>query len=283
MDRSFEGLLISFLLHIVLVVLFFNLPAPPPPKGDEKTEITIVDPTPIHKKSQNIVTETEKKVEDLKDLKDTADFLSQFTKRVKKQIIARENGPTKNSQPTPIPIKPRETSERNRVAGLDSQNDGRREDGIGLPPPGGNQALRQMAIGSSSIAEYVPGVEQGEFTALNTDQFTYYGFYARINDQVRNRWVSGIRSYVGSLSVEQQAALSKMDRQTVVEIILDKDGEYKTHVVHHSSGDRTLDQLTVSAFKSAAPFLNPPKGMIDSEGKIHLHYGFVVRFRPPLG
>jgi hypothetical protein len=27
--------------------------------------------------------------------------------------------------------------------------------------------------------------------------------------------------------------------------------------------------------------LNPPKGMIEADGNIHLRYGFHIRFRPP--
>lgn len=284
MDKSFEGLLISVLLHIVLVVLYFNAPSIPSSTDSGQTEITILDqaPTPPSK-AKSIVTETDKQDKPPMDLKDTADFLSQFTKRVKKQIVARNNGETRNSQPTPIPLQAKPTAEKKRVAGLESDRKGVEDEGVGLAPPGGNQAMRQVAIGPSSIAEYIPGVEQGEFTALNTDQFTYYSFYARINEQVRNRWVSAVRNYTSSLSPKDIEQLSKYDRQTVVEIILEPDGEFSSSVLQHSSGDRTLDQTTIQAFRAAAPFLNPPRGVLESDGKVHLRYGFIVRFRPPFG
>lgn len=283
MDKSFEGLLFSIAIHALFVVLFLNMPAPNFSSGSDKTEITILEPTPAPKsKAKAFVTETEKKDPELKDLQSAADYLSQFAKRVKKQIVARNNGETRNSQPSVIPLRPKPTPGK-RVAGMETQDNARREEGIGLPAPGGNTAMRQVAIGPSSISEYIPGVQQGEFTALNTDQFTYYSFFARINEQIRNRWVAGIRNYVGSLSQSDQEKLAKGDRQTVVEIILTSDGEYHSSVLQHSSGDRTLDQTTVDAFRAAAPFLNPPRGMVEEDGFIHLRYAFVVQFRPPLG
>lgn len=281
-DKSFEGLLFSLLLHAVLVFVYFRLPSVPAFKNAERTEITILE-APPKAKAQSFVTETEQKETQLKDLKDTADYLSQFTKRVKKQIVARNNGPTRNSQPTVIPLQPKDTYDRNRVAGLDTQTNSRRQEGIGLPTPGGNQSMREVAIGPSSIGEYIPGVEVGEFTALNTDQFTYYSFFARINEQVRNRWVSAIRNYMSTLSQRELEQLSKSDRQTVVEIILTPQGEFSSSVLQHSAGDRALDQTAIEAFRNAAPFLNPPRGMVEEDGLIHLRYGFVVRFRPPLG
>ncbi|MBX3022823.1 MAG: TonB family protein [Bdellovibrionales bacterium] len=282
MDKSFEGLLFSLAIHALLVVAFFNMPSKPFFADGDRTEITLIEKP--QSKAKAFVTETEKqKPPELVDVKDAADYLSEFTKRVKKQIVARNSGPTRNSQPTVIPLRPKEVHDRGRVAGMDTQPRARREEGVGLPTVGGNQSMREVAIGPSSVAEFIPGVEQGEFTALNTDQFTYYSFFARINEQIRNRWVTGIRNYMAQLSTKDHEMLSKIDRQTVVEIILTPNGEFSSSVLEHSSGDRVLDQTTVDAFRAAAPFLNPPRGIVESDGFIHLRYGFVVRFRPPLG
>ncbi len=238
---------------------------------NEPTEITIVEKS--DKRAQTFVTETEKKEPDLRaKLNDQADFLSAFTKRVKKQIVARDSGRTIN-QKAQKPLK----GDAQGIAGMQARGEG---DGF-LRPGSGGQAMRQVAIGASSISEHIPGVEVGDFTALNTDQFTYYSFFARINEQVRNRWIALIRQYVDNLAQRDLEVLSRMDRQTVVEIILTPGGEFSTSVLHNSSGDRHLDQTTVEAFRAAAPFLNPPQGMIESDGLIHLRYGFHIRFRPP--
>lgn len=288
-DKSFEGLLFSLGIHAILVLLLLNISVPPSSLHSDRTEITIVEEKKQEdpkSKAQTFMTETEKKEKDLKDLKDTADYLSQFTKRVKKQFVARNNGPTRNSQPTVIPLAPKNTSGQNRVAGKDTdsqQKTNTPEDrGIGLPPPGGSQGMSQVMLGPSSIQEYIPGLEANDFTMLNTDQFTYYAYYDRINKQVPHRWIAGIRSYISRMSTHDLAVLARMDRETVGEIILTSEGDFSSSVLHHSSGDRNLDEITVEAFRDAAPFLNPPKGMIEGDGKIHLRYRFMARFRPPI-
>lgn len=75
--------------------------------------------------------------------------------------------------------------------------------------------------------------------------------------------------------------LARMQRRTVIEIVIDPNGEYEIGRVLESSGAKGLDQTSVEAFRVAAPFLNPPKGLVESDGKIRLKYGFVVEFRPP--
>jgi protein TonB len=280
-DKSFEGLLASLALHAALVLLLWRMPFTPAPAMDDRTEVTLLEKTPEPSKVKAFVTETEKQADQVEDLSDSADLLSQLTKRVKKQMRARLNGPTRNSRLRLAPQLNTHEEKPRGVAGNEPATP--REDGVGLPAPGGGQSLRTVAIGPSSIAEFIPSVQEGAFTALNTDQFTYYSFFSRINEQVRNRWIDNIRAYVGNLSQKDLEILSTRDRQTVIEIILDRKGEFTSAVLQNSSGDRALDQTTVAAFRAAAPFLNPPRGMIEDDGHIHLHYGFVVRFRPSFG
>jgi len=261
-DRSFEGLIFSLIIHALLVWALWLAPKVDLTPAPSPTEIVLVETAT--KKSKSFVMETERQ-ESLRELKDSADLLSQFTKRVKKQMKARESGPTVNAgfePPTPQPqaqVQPPEPG------------------GIGAQSP----AMRHLAIGRSTIGEHIPGVEEGAFTALNTDQFTYYSFFARIGEQIRNRWVANVREYVSRLSQAERETLSKSDRNTVIEIVLNPQGHYTRSLIHQTSGDRRLDQTTLQAFQDAAPFLNPPRGLIEADGFIHLKYAFVVRFRPP--
>lgn len=264
--------MLSLCLHALLVWLLLRAGGAPIVNPQTPTEITIVENDTS--KAQTFVTETESK-DVYEKLKEQADYLSQFTKRVQKQIKARRNDRTQNLNLNPAtPSTPAKT----QVAGMDAQKE-RGE--LNAFHPHTQDALKQVAIGVSSIAEHIPGIEEGAFTALNTDQFTYYAFFNRINEQIRNRWISGVRGYMGVLTAAEQESLSKFDRQTVIEIILTRDGRFSNSVLHKSSGDRRLDMTTVEAFRSAAPFLNPPTGLIESDGTIRLKYGFLVRFRPP--
>ncbi|HMN69310.1 MAG TPA: TonB C-terminal domain-containing protein, partial [Bdellovibrionales bacterium] len=83
------------------------------------------------------------------------------------------------------------------------------------------------------------------------------------------------------LSRQELESLSRKNRQTVVEIVLSRTGEFTGSLVHGTSGDGELDQTSVESFKRAAPFLNPPQGMVESDGRIRLKYAFHLRFRPP--
>lgn len=278
MDKSFEGLLFSVVVHVLVLWLLLFAKLPKPTVSQDATQITLIE-KPSQEKHKGFVTETDKKEPDLKDLKDSADFLSQFTKRVKKQMKARNNGPTVNAQPKQaLNLNPT----RQHVAGQKSTDREKSDDGVGMPrEQGGSQAMRTVAIGQSSLAEYIPGIDEGAFTALNTDQFTYYTFFARMNEQVRNRWVSLMRNYINSLSAQDLEKLSRRERQTLIEIVLGPDGQFRNALLHTSCGEQQLDRIPAQAFQAAAPFPNPPHGMIEEDGLIHLKYAFVLQFRPP--
>lgn len=276
MDRSFLGLLFSIVIHGLILWLLLTMKLPAVVPHETPTEITLIEKD--NKKSQTFVTETTKKEDVFDKLKDQADYLSQFNKRVKKQMKARDSGPTVNRTQN-LNLKPTEQVTEN--AGKKSQAP--KGDGPGLLSPNGGAQLRQVAIGASSISENIPGVEEGAFTALNSDQFTYYAFFARINEQVRNRWVSMIRNYMSSLSQDELAHLAKINRETIVEIILNRSGEYVRSTVHSSSKVNDLDRAAFESFRRAAPFVNPPQGLVENDGFIHLQYAFVVTFRPTFG
>jgi protein TonB len=234
-------------------------------------EVQILDKPVGKSKAMHVVPEADLKPVN-EEVKDTAEFLSQFTKRVKKQLVAPDRGKTVNAQ-----NKPQAVSQK--VAGMQQP-----PSPDGMMKPGGQNGeaqFKNIVIGQSSLAEFIPGIREGSFTALNTDQFTYYTFFNRINEQVRYRWIANMRNYMSRLTQQDLAALSKIDRHTVFEIILDREGKFVDSVLQNSSGDRHLDQAATDAFRDAAPFPNPPHGMIEQDGLIHLRYHFVVYFNPP--
>jgi len=42
------------------------------------------------------------------------------------------------------------------------------------------------------------------------------------------------------------------------------------------SGIQDLDDAAVEAFKAAAPFPNPPKGIVDEDGTIRIRWDFIL-------
>ncbi len=283
MDKSFEGLFISVLFHAFLVwlIIFAKLPVYHPVQ-ESPTEVTLVERSDKKAKKQQFVTDPDFKPKPkLEDAKDAADFLSAFTQRVKKQMRAAHNGPTQNAQPMPAQ-KSLDKSQQGVSGSGQMVAQHQEEDGVGMPAAGKQgDVMHTVAIGQSSIGEYIPGVQEGSFTALNTDQFTYYAFFARMNEQVRYRWVSLIRGYMGVMNDSELQRLGTRDRQTMIEITLGPGGEYRGAIVGNSSGVKRLDEFAADAFQMAAPFPNPPRGMVEKDGLIHLNYAFLVRFGPP--
>ena len=58
------------------------------------------------------------------------------------------------------------------------------------------------------------------------------------------------------------------DRHTVFRVTLDKTGNLKRLVMLKHSGLEFMDNEARAAFKRAAPFVNPPKGLVNSDGLI---------------
>ncbi len=59
-------------------------------------------------------------------------------------------------------------------------------------------------------------------------------------------------------------------------ITLDSKGLLETVQVIGTSGLEDMDQSAVEAFRAAAPFPDPPVGIIDPDGKIRIRWDFVL-------
>jgi TonB family protein len=281
-DQSFKALILSLVVHALLSLLFFKLPSQNETPVVRPVEITIVESS---KRFRNPVTETATEdISPLKKLKDEATVLSQLTKRVREQVVARRIGKTKN-RPGQAPIESDEQRSHG-TSGLSADarvNPNLQFKGVGpslvQPGAGSSPFGKQIVVGESTRDFIIPGVKEGAFTALNSDRFTYYTFFARINEQIGSRWVQNMRGFIETLSRSAFGELAARDRVMEVDVQLNQKGEFQRALVMRSSGFKGFDQAIVQAFQDAAPFLNPPRGMIDADGLVHLQYGFMVQWR----
>lgn len=281
-DQSFQGLVLSLGLHLLLfwLALSFLPQSETLQPREEQVEVEYIQNP--RDKSRSFVSELGRDTL-LKDLKDKADFFSQYNRRVREQMVAKQTGKTQN-RTGEAPFE----SDEARSHGINGDSlgapgrPGEKAFGPGVPlGQGGSGPFgKQVVVGASTLGEYIPGVKEGSFTALNTDRFTFYTFYNRLNEQLRSRWVQRIRNYTDGLGPEGLKQLAEMERITQVEVLLTPKGQLIRTLVHKSSGDRSVDDAAVLAFQDAAPFPNPPQGMVQEDGIIHLHYGFVVQWSP---
>lgn len=135
--------------------------------------------------------------------------------------------------------------------------------------------------GLSTVGEDLPeDIKLGDFTALNTDRHLYYTFFARIEEQIRPRWVSYVKSVLRTMQATDQRLGQRESWTTKLEILLDGDGRFVKALLYSTSGVRGFDAAPVQAFRDASQFPNPPAEMIEDDGLIRLQYNFSVYESP---
>lgn len=134
--------------------------------------------------------------------------------------------------------------------------------------------------GLSTTGEQLPSdIQIGDFTALNTDRFMFYTFYARIEEQIRHRWVRYVKAAIfggGDLREGQNEYVTNL------EIILNREGDFVRAIIHDGSGSRDVDAAPILAFREAKRIPHPPREMVKDDGTIRLYYSFHVDQLPPL-
>ena len=280
-----QALIISVLVHLVLVLLLERTPPALDLNDRKPIEIEIVD-KPNTARSQQFVTDTNTG-EVIAKADSPARFVSKDTRRVREESIASLSGPTQNSKQKGNKSDSKSRSRAEdllRKENIDFRDllPSKAESDIAVKARSREQAnpgIVALLEKVSSISEYIPGVKNGHFTSLNTDQITYYTFFARINEQLRNRWTTNIRQASSLKSKSQLQQWGVQDRITELEIVLDKKGRFLKSRLFKASGVQDLDWAAIEAFRQSAPFTNPPQELIGDDGLVRLQYSFFVEWR----
>lgn len=290
-----RALFISIIVHLLLLLIIALVPPDLSLKQPDVTEVDIISPTAPKtsgKEDKQIVRQAfvpdQLKAQDDATL---ARFLSEQKQRVKKETRAAQNGLTQNSRgnnPTQPPRDQRMQTQNKAAADNDKkpgQNEKRdlaKEGFQAWTPEGAPSARRgQTGGGPSSVGESLPtDVSIGSFTALNTDRYTYYTFYARIEEMVRFRWESRVQAAIESMDRNTAINLGGKDWNTSAEFLLTPDGHLSSALIMKESGVKKFDAAAIGAFREAAMFPNPPKELVEDDGYIHLKYNFTVSYNP---
>lgn len=130
--------------------------------------------------------------------------------------------------------------------------------------------------GPSATDDHLKDVKTGMQTLLSTREFLYYSYYNRIRAKLTQYWQPKIREKMERILKEGRTIASTGDKVTKIVIILDDRGVLRKVQVLGTAGVRDLDDAAVEAFRAAAPFPNPPKGMVDQDGTIKIRWDFVL-------
>lgn len=275
--KLFQYVIVSILIHALVWGFFSFGPKASFPASSNQVEIEIIESP---KNQQQFVTQPNiKQLQDsLNRLEKKARFLSQETQRVQKEQVASRTGQTRNrnrrqAQPKASPPKEAWTPPSITGPGIQAKRD--------LQKMSRSRHYEaQVRLSESTISEFIPEVKRGGFTSLNTDQFMFYTFYARINEQIRNRWVNQIRAFADYATPMELQSIAKRRQITQVEVVLSPSGQHVKTLIHKASDSPGLDQAVTAAFLEAQPFNNPPSEIVADDGYIHLHYAFHVQWRP---
>ncbi|MCB0341844.1 MAG: TonB C-terminal domain-containing protein [Pseudobdellovibrionaceae bacterium] len=259
----FHGLILSVAIHIFLLWTAAQIESPPS-RNKSAVDIVVLD-----RHGQKTVVEDQGQTSKLEELKKKIDeqtqLVSKRTQRVKKQQIAHG--------------KPGGKKAPNKLNNLVPKNDFseivKKETSV-LP----NSLQENVVIGDGGTQNYIPMISKGGFTSLNTDQFLFYTYYARINQQVGSRWSWKVNDAIRRATTSELYNWSNKERVTQVEVILDPQGRHHKTLIHTSSGVEELDEAVTQTFLQATPFINPPEEMIQDDGYIHLHYAFHIFWDP---
>lgn len=286
----FVTMAISLLLHVGLItgVIVWGPLFEPPKK--ETIEVTLDTPptsapSKNAKNSQTIVRQAlapdKLKVQEDETL---ARFLSEQRQRVKQETQAADNGMTENRTNTStLPKKSAEKPAKQAQQKMDVDKTETDKDGYRNVDITKDLAeMNALNHGQSTVGESLPtDVKIGSFTALNTDRYLFYSFYARIEELVRYRWETRVQTAINGMDPAMAMNLSRRNWNTQVEFLLDKRGFLQKAMIMKESGVKGFDAAAVNAFKEARVFPNPPQEMIEDDGFIHLKFTFTVNYMPP--
>jgi TonB family protein len=307
--------LLAFLLQLPLLgLLWFQssgsaLVPVPPPKDALVTEIV---PRPQKKKEEPRDEPIDGQVIELptpeveKRPPEETKFLAKHDTTVEKQTKARvrvhdpqaRGGRTRVKQPSPVQTKDSQSPEETRIPEktevapppqptekLQPSDKGQmtpkselfsnERTPLLLPSTSQDNAIANIqalsGIASSDDA-ILDDIEEAEEDALNAKSFRYWDFFNRVKEKVRENWTP---ADVYRQHDPNGRVYGVKDRLTVLHVTLDADGKVLKVTTAKPSGVEFLDNEAVRAMRAAAPFVNPPVGLVDETGVIAFKFGFL--------
>ncbi len=296
------AIILSIALHLLTSFGLFLAEYNPPKVQEDpfKNAVELVDAETLKKLLKDsggqIVEQNEKALND--EIPEDAKFLSKNNQKVVQETKAAKSGKYKNtndqhtgpkptSQKQMVQVKPPQQIKPNKGKTFTTQ----KNSPVALPKlvdlkpsfkPGETFTQHQPKIqnaggaGPSQTDDYLKDVKTGLQTLLSTREFVYYSYYSRIKNKLRQYWEPMIKEKITRLLRSGRSIASSSNRVTNLVITLDQKGHLVKVQVVGESGVRDLDDAAIEAFEEAAPFPNPPKGIVEQDGTIKIRWDFIL-------
>jgi protein TonB len=295
-----------------MLYLSFRLPQQESDKN-APIEVTLVQPqenTPKQNRDEDrikkqIVQQDEKA--NTEDSPKDAKYLSAANRKVEKETVAARLGQFHNSKSlaigedkTPRPAnqalhKPKAASANSATQSAKSAKDLDLRDIYKTYDSGlfaknknlqknldesGPQNTGEPPVGSmnpSQTDDYIKDAEKGVETLVNAREFKYFSYYSRIRRQLSQYWEPLVREKFKKIyRMGRAPAAESRDRTTKLMIVLNSTGNLVKIQVLADSGILDLDDAAIEAFQKAAPFPNPPNGIVEGDGMVRIRWDFIL-------
>lgn len=131
-------------------------------------------------------------------------------------------------------------------------------------------------FGRSGTMQDLKEVEEGSKTLLNTKRSRFASFFNRVRNAIARHWHPDV---LHNAHDPHGKIYGTKDRTTKVIIVLRADGSVLRVRTTGASGVDYLDEEAIRAIWAAAPFTNPPEGLVDPmTGRIEFAFAFTLEF-----
>ncbi len=149
-----------------------------------------------------------------------------------------------------------------------------------LPSPSGSPGTRKAlldALGSPGSHDDIgDDAELDDATSVDSKRWKFASFFNRVRNAIAQRWHPEV---VHAANDPDGSRFGTQTRKTRLIIALNPDGSLSRVRLDGSSGVDHLDQEAIHAVRTAAPFANPPAGLVDRRtGLIEFSFGFIFEF-----
>lgn len=300
LNKFQKFLLFSVLVHVSLSLTVVVVPYLKKQKKSEVEIVLIETPTPDQvsdveaktkpaEKKLNQVVETDEKQSNNELNKDAA-YLSAKNNTVQKETVAKNIGKFKNTNEKTNQTPQSEIEKQIAKMSAEKKSESKLfNTGFDVYSAlNKNTAVQKMAKkehafqnGSelqqtSATQDHIETAEPSLMTQLNTREYKYYGYNMRIRTQLDQWYQTKLNVQLKKMLSQGRSIASEENKRTQLLIVLNDKGSLIGVQVLGASGIRELDDAAVEAFRKAAPFPNPPKGMVDNDGTIKVRWDFVL-------
>lgn len=258
---SWGHIFLSIALHAAFVFAMFFHAQKVDKKPEPIVELEYIEsPQPVRKKIVRVrpqqIVEQENRVNDKVDKK--TNLLSAFNQQTQKETQAKARGKFKNVT---------------KAAGHKEVHKDITSD-FALP-----KGEAGAGEGKSATSDYLEDIETGMKTVLNTREFTYYTYYNKIRAALEKHWEPKVRHKVTIIHKKNNRELASLPaggQVTQILVTLDRHGGLLKVDILRESGVEAFDAAAKEAFREAAPFPDPPPGIVEVNGTIRIRWDFVL-------